>query len=291
MCIAKWNASVPSSQGQPSNNGGGPGLVGSLAGQVTVYAFAGHSADFPDRCVVAIGVPDRGGLAFILNEQSNGSFYVSGGSASMQVSQLPEAEKQWNARGNSDGTLSQSDSSTTATSTTAPPQVANGPTETTPPTSGGGGSDPPGNTTNTQTYSGKAYSARYPSDSTVVEQERSHGNYSDTKFVSRDHSLAVVIDRSPGVTADPGSSARGVERGVKALPGYRRFLFNATVLNGSPAFVWSFVEEGHSLPFRTVYYFNLGGDGYAALVKAADGPITDPLAREVAQSVKATSSG
>lgn len=178
---------------------------------------------------------------------------------------------------------------TTAAPTTTTPTsqgTSGAPDTSSLPSQGGGGTSTAASTTGTQTYSGDAYSAQYPAVMTVGERDRSHGSYSESKFVKPDHSLAVVIDRSPGVNTDPATSARNVESGVKSLPGYRPFSFNATTINGRPAFAWSFAEEGRPLPFRSVYYFNLAGDGYAVLAKGNDGPEAAAVARQVAQSVR-----
>jgi hypothetical protein len=91
-CIERWNAS-------PDDRN--PGRIWSNDLDQVPYAAVGFSADFPDRCLVTLGLPDQY-AAVQFEESSDGSWrWVGGG----MPQELPESAKQWNARRERDGTL------------------------------------------------------------------------------------------------------------------------------------------------------------------------------------------
>jgi hypothetical protein len=101
-CVELWNGSA--------NDGLSASVVGPYARNAgDVYVSVGFAADFPDRCLITVGVPsaDRaiqyieGGVGF--PESPYGVANVGEGVDS--VSQLPPSAKQWNAHALSDGSI------------------------------------------------------------------------------------------------------------------------------------------------------------------------------------------
>jgi serine/threonine protein kinase len=137
----------------------------------------------------------------------------------------------------------------------------------------------PGPAGATSTYTGGGYTASYPSDWTVSDDNKSFGSYFETRFVSPDGGQSVAIDRTPGSTTDPEASATqlaGNKSTTKA--------FGPVTIAGKKGFEWAFTDSGNE---KVDFLFNDGGDGYAVLGKAspADFAAVSKVARQVAESV------
>ena len=135
----------------------------------------------------------------------------------------------------------------------------------------------------TLAYSSGTYSADYPADWALVEDDIDKGAYTQTKFVSPGGSATVVIDRTPGAPLDPIDEALEVEQGTAATPGYRRITLERTTIGGRPAAKWVFdLPEGR----RVDYFVDFEGGRYAVLGHGPDFATASRVAREVAESLR-----
>lgn len=101
VCVDKWNAGASQVAKQIAGNIAVAGQTS--GGPKYTYVSAGFSADVPDRCLITVANVDVG-LVSQFQEKSGGVFDVPlGGSSS--VSTLPDSVKQWNAHGDTQGTL------------------------------------------------------------------------------------------------------------------------------------------------------------------------------------------
>ena len=132
-------------------------------------------------------------------------------------------------------------------------------------------------------YSSGAYTAEYPSDWTIAEDDVLKTTFSRTRFVSADGSQSVLIDRSPGEGVAPADKANEVEAATSATSGYERISFQETTVSGRPAFEWTFEIDSQR---KIDIFLNIGGDGYAILGEGADFDEVLTVARQVAQSIE-----
>jgi predicted Ser/Thr protein kinase len=133
------------------------------------------------------------------------------------------------------------------------------------------------------TYEAEGYTAEYPAEWRVGEDDVLKTTFRRTSFLSPDDSQSVLIDRSPGADASPSDSAAEVEAQTSQTAGYRRISFEPTTVNGRDAFEWVF-ELGADR--RVDIFLAAGGDGYAVLGKGSDFDRVLEVARRVAGSIE-----
>jgi tRNA A-37 threonylcarbamoyl transferase component Bud32 len=156
-------------------------------------------------------------------------------------------------------------------------------TTTTPSSNGGGKQIETTPASDVATYTASSYTAEYPADWKVAEDDVLKTTYSRTKFVSPDKSQSVLIDHSPGADNPPAESATAVEAATSKTPGYTRLSFEATTINGADAFEWTF-KIGSTR--KIDIFLTAGGDGYAVLGEGADFEAVIGHARDVAASIQ-----
>jgi hypothetical protein len=100
-CIELWNGSSNARQSAQ--------VVGPYARNAgDVYVTVGFASDFPDRCLITVGVPSADRAIQYLEGGQSGFTESPYGVANLSVdsvSQLPPSAKQWNARALSDGSI------------------------------------------------------------------------------------------------------------------------------------------------------------------------------------------
>jgi hypothetical protein len=133
------------------------------------------------------------------------------------------------------------------------------------------------------TYASAGYSAEYPSDWTIAEDDVLKTTYSRTRFVSADGAQSVLIDHSPGADNPASESAAGVEAQTSRTAGYVRLSFEETTIAGRPAVEWTFKVGSER---KIDIFLTAGGDGYAVLGEGADFATVIGIARNVAASIQ-----
>jgi serine/threonine protein kinase len=131
-------------------------------------------------------------------------------------------------------------------------------------------------------YTTDGYSAEYPADWRIGEDNVLKTTYSRTSFVAPDGS-EVLIDHSPGQDATPEVSADKVEKETAKTAGYQRLSFESTTLNGQDAFEWTFQIGSER---KIDIFLTAGGDGFAVLGKGSDFESVIGIARHVAGSIQ-----
>ena len=144
--------------------------------------------------------------------------------------------------------------------------------------------EPPTETAGFTTYEAATYTAEYPAEWRVTEDDQLKTTYSRTKFQSPDDSQSVLIDRSPGKDEPPAQSAKAVESQTAKTPGYERISFEPTTVGGREAYEWTFSIDGER---KVDIFVNAGGEGFAVL-GAGDGDFSALLAdaRGIAESIQ-----
>jgi hypothetical protein len=135
-------------------------------------------------------------------------------------------------------------------------------------------------------YTTDGYSAEYPADWRISEDNVLKTTYSRTSFVAPDGS-EVLIDHSPGQDAAPEASADKVEKETAKTAGYQRLSFESTTLNGQDAFEWTFQIGSER---KIDIFLTAGGDGFAVLGKGSDFESVIGIARHVAGSIQPSGS-
>jgi hypothetical protein len=131
-------------------------------------------------------------------------------------------------------------------------------------------------------YTSDDYSAEYPADWSIGEDDVVKTTYSRTTFEAPDGSQ-VLIDHSPSQDAAPEVSAQKVEQETARTSGYQRLSFESTTLGDREAFEWTFQLGSER---KIDIFLTAGGDGYAVLGTGADFDSVVEVTRHVAASIQ-----
>ena len=124
----------------------------------------------------------------------------------------------------------------------------------------------------TATFSGRAFSIKYPAGWIIQTNEKRYPWGTDTTVVSPTNAHTLLrVDVSPNLkTSDPLTASRAEITQVSQQPGYQQLGLTSNAVNGNPGERWEFLVNENGVVEHSVDQFIItpSGDGLAILTQA-----------------------
>ena len=124
----------------------------------------------------------------------------------------------------------------------------------------------------TATFTGRAFSIKYPAGWIIQTNEKRYPWGTDTTVVSPTNASTLLrVDVSPNLkTSDPRTASRAEINQVSQQPGYQQLGLNSNTVNGNPGERWEFRVNESGVVEHSVDQFIItpSGDGLAILTQA-----------------------